>query len=404
MKTRSFVGRSLAPNVPAAWRKTLAFLLVAGLAAFAAGSGTNAAVILPAPAPIVVYQGVSVSFEQLDWLGEFPGQVLIPDSRVGVAELHFTSVASSYFVGQGSYVNLTADIGGTKQWSVQNWFVRYPTIAAMVASTPSVQFGMPVANGTPVNSLKFILTITKRPRSDGATLVPNKLAGVASVNYHVGGRNGGGSGLSTLPYTLGPWIGGKVLGGLATPGAETGRRSAGWSYAVSGGGGVSETPNGCGPGSVARAINQMTGDDEQGAYDDLYGKMGTNEETGTSDEDIVNGKNEYCEEHGHDINTELGYLGDDPGLMDDVTNALDSGGAAEALISWDGGGGHAANVTSVTPLEGGGYEITYEDDADQTDGQPANDEHTITTDADGNFDGGTVDGFITETQGGGEAG
>ena len=82
--------------------------------------------------------------------------------------------------------------------------------------------------------------------------------------------------------------------------------------------------------------------------------------------------------------------------MKEVQDALDAGCDVEILIGWSGGGGHATMVTGVTVHADGSATITYVDDPNQGDGVAENQEHTISTDASGNFGNGTVDGFMIE--------
>ena len=74
----------------------------------------------------------------------------------------------------------------------------------------------------------------------------------------------------------------------------------------------------------------------------------------------------------------------------------DDGCDIDVLIAWNGGGGHAAMITSITELANGQYEITYVDDPNQGDGKAENQEHTITVNPDGTFAGGRVFGFLVE--------
>lgn len=337
------------------------------------------------PVSTALPSGVRVEFAQLNWLGE-RREVRFPQSRVGTAKFSFDPGAAPLVAGSGAFINVVTQVpGGTRSWAVRNLFVRYPSAAHMAGSHPSVQFSLTTPNGLRVSSLAYSVSLTSSPLH-AAPSSPFAFAPVALESYHTGGFNGGGSGLSLRPLTIGPWIGPILIprGRTATTDVPADDIPA-----------VDEDTNGCAPGSVARSIAYMTGDENvQDIYDDLYEDMGTTEE-GTTDDNIVSGKAAYAEENGLDITTDLNL--DGLGSIGDAMDTLEDGGDVEILISWDEGGGHAAMVTSITDNGDGTYTITYVDDPDQGDGQAENEEHTITVNADGSFDGGTVDGFITET-------
>ncbi|HYU32641.1 MAG TPA: hypothetical protein VEW48_10805 [Thermoanaerobaculia bacterium] len=338
------------------------------------------------PVATALPSGVRVEFAQLNWLGE-GGKAGFPQSRVGTAEFSFGPEAGPLVAGNGAFINVVTQVpGGTRSWAVRNLFVRYPSAAHMEGSHPSVQFSLTTPNGLRVSSLSYSLSVTASPLN-AAPSSPLAFAPVALENYHTGGFNGGGSGLSLRPLTIGPWIGPAVI--PRGPTATTDVPADGIPP-------VDEGTNGCAPGSVARSIAYMTGDeDAQDIYDDLYDDMGTTEEDGTQIDNIVKGKAAYAEANGLDITTDLNSDGIDS--IGDAMDTLDKGGDVEILIGWDEGGGHAAMVTSITDNGDGTYTITYVDDPNQGDGKGENEEHTITVNADGSFDGGTVIGFITET-------
>jgi len=161
---------------------------------------------------------------------------------------------------------------------------------------------------------------------------------------------------------------------------------------------VDEDDNGCAPASAARSVAYLgaahgfaTGD-VQDIYDDLYDNMDT-DATGTSDDDMLSGKDKYAGDSGLPIESELVY-----GMehLDDVMDAINDGADVEILISWDPNGGHAAMITSITKFADGSYEITYVDDPTQGDDEAENEEHTIHVKPDGSFQGGRVDGFMIE--------
>ena len=362
-------------------RLPLALLAILALAAAAPPPRTTA--VAPVDAAV---SGVQVEFAQLNWLGE-GGRPGFPQSRVGTAELSFGPDAAALVTGDGGFINLVTQVpGGTRSWAVRNLFVRYPSPGHMLGSHPSVQFSLTTPNGLRVPSLFYVVSLTAMPLTS-APIGSFSSAPVPLEDYRTGGYNSGGSGLSSRPLTIGPWIGPILIpiGPTATTDVPADGIPA-----------VDEDTNGCAPGSVARSIAYMTGaENVQDIYDDLYEEMGTTEEGGTTDDNIVSGKAAYAESSGLDITTNLNL--DGLGSIGEAMETLENGGDVEILISWEGGGGHAAMVTSITDNGDGTYTITYVDDPNQGDGQAENQEHTITVNADGSFDGGKVDGFLTET-------
>ena len=366
--------------------------------------------------------GVRATFSQLNWRGA-DGKVHVPNSRVGAVDLTLTESAAELLVGRGGFVNVvTSPDGGVEQWSVRNLYLVYGSVDAMLKSSPSVQFDLTTPNGLRVESLKYSLTVTPDPLREPLAGAPRLAAAVALEGYLTGGRDGG-SELSKIPFIIGPWIGPDFFDGAI-------ERTAATSVPPDSLPAVDEGENGCAPGAVARSIKYMLDnagvecDDVQDIYDDLYEGMGTTPEDGTYDENLKKGKDAYNEKNGLGIDTEIVYLDSDGGRhaadlagrigrvarlrllpravdggidLSGVMDALDAGGDVEILISWDEGGGHVAMVTSVTCLSNGQYQITYVDDPNQGDGMAENEEHTITVNSDGSFDGGQVDGFVIET-------
>ncbi len=134
-------------------------------------------------------------------------------------------------------------------------------------------------------------------------------------------------------------------------------------------------------------------DPAQDIYGGLYGEMGTTP-SGTSDPDMLAGKRRYAAKNHLPICTELVY-----NFAEWIWYAamqLGQGADIEILISWTGGGGHAAMITSITVLPDGSAIITYVDDPTQGDGNAENKEHVIVVNPDGTFPGGRVDGFLVE--------
>lgn len=335
---------------------------------------------------------LAVGFTQLDWIGE-AGEPDIPFSRVGVAEISF-GVGETRFLEPdgGGFVNITTSLdgGATSTWSVQNLYLSYPDEAHLQESSPSVQFDLGIPNGVPLDSLAFFVSVTTEPLLD-PPVGPLGPAAVDHAGYHTGGLDNGGSGLSSLPYTIGPWVGGDFAIAFVLDTAA----------ALVGGDGVAavnEDTNGCAPGAVARSIHYLLGDPSinvQDIYNGLYGAMGTGP-NGSTMGGIIGGKQAYNDSQGLGIDTDhVDWDGDLGAIMD----ALDAGADVEIFIRWDNGAGHMAMVTGITQLSNGQYQITYVDDPHQGDGQAENAEHTITVNPDGTFAGGKVEGFLVETRG-----
>ncbi|MEM9597438.1 MAG: hypothetical protein AAGD06_24430 [Acidobacteriota bacterium] len=441
--------KKLVPSLPLRWLGVPALVLLAAALAFGATAQIDPAG-RPGPGPAqdqvldfgskAATHGVRVAFRQLNWL-DASGSVLIKDSKVGEAEVFFSDASAALFTGRGGYVNITTSVdgGATYQWSVQNLYHQYKSKALMLGSSPSVQFDLTTPNGTRVPKLLYRLSVTGAPLSSDPGS-PNARARVPLTDYLTGGR-GGGSGTSTLPYTIGPWVGPSFYPGRGVDAAPAEpQRTASTSQSGDDLPKVDEDIDGCAPGAVARSIKYMADNagvdlpDVQDIYKELYEKMGTTSPGGTSDDDIVAGKAKFAECHGLDLDTELIYLleavvietkdrvswhgrelpvsrvtqvtttaggGIDLGGIQD---ALDAGKDVEVLISWNGGGGHIGMVTSITCYDNGQYEITYVDDPNQGNGQAENEEHTETVNPDGSFGGGQIDGFLVECLNAGDGG
>jgi hypothetical protein len=375
----------------------LALVLSAAGAHAAQGPVANPVPGAPAPAPAPQQpsspppSGISIQFTQLNWLAD-DHTVRVPYSRVGVATLTFDSATATQLASQGAFFNLSTVIDGQVHNSVRNLYLYYRDAKRALASHPSVQFAIASSAGAPVSSLQFSYTLTATAVvTKVVTKQPTNVAVVLHSDYLVGGLRGGGSGLASTPDTIGDWI------GPAVPVTEVyfGETWVGTDDLPA----VSEDDEGCAPGSVARSIRYMAdnwdldGPTAQEIYGDLYRYMGTGED-GTDDDDIVAGKEDYVDDNELPIDTGS-YFWDDVDL-DDLADNLDNGGDVEVLIAWNPEGGHAAMVTSIVRLSDGTYEITYIDDGTQGDGVATNAEHTIYVDADGDFAGGSIIGFISE--------
>lgn len=332
--------------------------------------------------------------QQLNWLGEH-GEVLIPCSKVGVLRVRPDPEDLQLLADNGGgFINalFAAEGGGDPQWSIQNLYLSYPNVDYMLGSSPAVQFDLGTENGVCVAAagINVVLSATPLESAPPPELVSSS---VSVVDYHAGGRNHGGSGLSSIPFTIGPWIGCSLPSACTPSGLANTRVPSGDLPAVD------EGENGCAPGSVARSIKYMMGDDAdpaQDIYDELYDDMGTDSEEGTTDQNMLDGKIGYTDSHGLPIRSQLIYWNQIGGDLSSVMDVLGRGGDVEMLISWIPDGGHAAMVKSIVQRDDGSYEITYVDDPTQGDGTAENEEHVITVDGNGDFPGGHVDGFLVE--------
>lgn len=370
----------------------------------------------PAAAPSGT-PGVYVRFAQLNWM-ETSQKVGVPLSRVGSVELSFDARAAALLVApKGAFVNiLVSSNGKPASWAVRNLYLRYDVAGRMLQSSPSVHFDLGVANGTAVQDLRFAVSLSAKPRGKRFAALTMRKAPVAVKNYRVGGRNGGGSEKSLLPLHIGAW--GKSLlptDNVFAPVLEADTRIYPESLPA-----VEEGVNGCAPGAVARSIQYMLEQEEdwgieggaQSIYEELVEDMQTElgevpgDPGGTTDDNLVAGKEAFNERHGLPINTDVSGWGEG---VEGVAGTLEDGGDVEILISWDedgdgvSDGGHVAMVTSIVVLPDGTIQITYIDD-NQAEPGAQNDEHTIWVNPDGTFVGsdgstGWIDGFVVETFG-----
>lgn len=339
---------------------------------------------------------VDVDIAQLDWLGP-EGEAMIPSSRIFQATFSFDAdnPEDEQFLADfgGGWINLvvTSTDAADRCWAVQNLYVSFPDMDRLNSSEPSVQFGLPLENGVPVEFFEVGLTTSPVSLAEPEWDL-NGHASVEVIGYLAGGRNEGGSALASIPFDLGPWIGCPFPDTWPLYGSWTSQSAADLAA-------IDEDIDGCAPASCARSIdylsdtNDMGADAAQDMYDDLFSDMGTTSPEGTFDPNMLAGKKKYTADNGLRIDSELVY-----GMhwADYVMLAIEGGADVEILISWNPRGGHAAMITSVVLLSDGTYVITYIDDPTQGDGKAENKEHVIHVNADGSFSGGQVDGFLIE--------
>jgi len=340
-----------------------------------------------------VAESAELELRQLNWLGTPDGDIMA--SRIFEAELSFNEGDPNdlQLLQQegGGYVNIAVQAGDMfAEWAVRNVYLAYPDVERLFGSSPSFQFGLPIENGTPIGEAFVIASITPQVLEEPFPQIEGQVM-VTPDDYMTGGRVGGGTYLSDIPFTLGPLIG-SSFDSIPVDWAWVG-------ISVDDIAEVDENIDGCAPGSCARSISylgdlhDLDTEDPQDIFADLKEMMNTNRPGGTSDPDMLAGKDEYTSENGLPIESHLTY-GDDS--LQEALDAVADGCDVEILISWSGGGGHAAMVTSVTRHSDGSYTITYVDDPTQNNGEAENEEHTIKVEPDGDFAGGHVDGFLIE--------
>ncbi|HEX3044766.1 MAG TPA: hypothetical protein VHY08_08415 [Bacillota bacterium] len=157
----------------------------------------------------------------------------------------------------------------------------------------------------------------------------------------------------------------------------------------------------CVPGSITRSIQYMLslncwpmGDTAQ-MEAELARLMNTNGDgtCGTYLGNALSGKAQYASDHGLPISSTFitGMA------IQNVIDALNSGGDVEIWLNWATGGGHAAMIIAVVQYPDGSCDIYYVDDPNQGNGVAENQVHVIHVEPNGTFPGGSVWGFYIET-------
>jgi hypothetical protein len=396
----------LHPSYRPPLRLACALLVLAVLAGAGAGWAGN---------PVPIGQGVSVRFSQLNYLSDSPGGPPTNYSSVGEADFSFDSTATELL--SGVYLNVyTSTDGVNYQWEVQDLYLQVASSDELLTEAPGVHFDLGVADGTPLSSISFQVSLTSAPvggspppppppppppHQGTALSAPVTAAGTATAklplagqpvynanvttqDYHVGGFNGGGSGARPA---VGAWGGGGALAArpVAWAGAAYNQIPA-----------INEDLMGCAPGGIARSIRYMLnlrrrgGPNAQTIYQGLYNAMGTGA-NGTTGANMVNGKANWAAANGLNINTGFVNVGQ-------AMNILAGGGDVEINIAWNGGG-HVAMIVQIVAYSNGTYQITYVDDPNQGNGAAENGLHTILVAANGQILGTNawVAGLLGET-------
>lgn len=339
---------------------------------------------------------VTLDFNQLHWLND-DGSVGLQFSRVAVAQFSFAGSAKMLLdTNGGGFINVITDIGNGSGplWTIQNLYLSYPNKKQLTHAHPTVQFGLPTNNGAPVPNLVYAVSLTKKPL-DQFIAPPTVPAQVQPRDYLVGGLEQGGSGNSDLPQQIGAWVGCPDVG-MCKPNPE---KTARILIATNNVAAIDEGKMGCAPSAAARSIKYLKGDsvgDPQGIYDGLKGAMGTSPTTGTTKDNMLEGKRKYTKQNKLKIDTKM--VGWSKSGATAVMGSLNSGADVEILIKWNNQEtGHAAMVTSITKIDKDHFEVKYVDDPTQGDGKAENQEHVIIVDKDGNFPGGKITHMMVET-------
>lgn len=358
-------------------------------------TATTALTATPTATPAL--NNVEVQFTQLHWLAD-DGSVRFAYSRVGVAEFSFPRDANRLLdVNGGGFVNLVTDLGDGSgpQWSVRNLYLSYRTRRELRQARPSVQFGLPLANGTQVSHLMFMVSLTRQRLANMPNTMPRQ-AMVLARDYLVGGVEQGGSGNAEMPLTLGDWIGCANLNRCAPNTTTMGRVLVANKKIAA----IDEAKMGCAPAAAARSIKYLKGDavgDAQSIYSDLATYMGTSPTTGTTKENILSGKRKYTKDKKLKILTNLVPWSKSQIKL--LMDELNKGADVEIIIKWDNQDiGHVAMVTSITQIGKNQWQVKYVDDPTQGDGKAENQEHVITVNGDGSFAGGKITHFLVETK------
>lgn len=340
---------------------------------------------------------VNFTLSQLDWATHTgPGY---PYSRVGEAELHFTNANTEFLASNGgAYVNIALfnNVSGGIAWPVRNMYLSYPNLAALLADSPTVRFGL---GGDSAMGVPWGLTYLAVETSS-APLTTYPLVNIhTQVPVHRQVLSGGsgpivpGGGWDQLPFLLGPFI------GSLFPPSSTGSIQVPVDKIPA----INEGPNECAPASVARSVAYLEGlagsppGNPQADKDFLAFLMMTDSVFGTTDGDMLDGKNAFVEFYELPICSEIKYASDDnwEDLICDIIDMLNNGYDIEVLLAWPGGG-HAAMLTSLTKHDDGSVTIEYVDDPDQKDNMAENETHVEVFGPGGTSGGCSIDGFFCE--------
>ncbi len=395
-----------------------------------------AAALLAALAGSGVCHAATVSFSQYDWVSDSGGYTAF-NSEWGYAKMSFTQADAALFQhtdhGYRGYLNVYTEApGGGQNWAVKNVPIGFQTPADLEAREgDGFEFNLGIQRGSQaLTSLGYRVSIDPVPATSAARGIGPfpTYAGVSKQEVLLGGVgsddpldpfDAGGTGQAE-PATATNYDA-NTSGDFFNPPPAT-RAIIGWGTSSSSlvpdrnVPEVDERRNHCAPGSVTRGIHALRQlnpgmnltDDVATTQGALAANMGTTERNGTSSINrMVNGKNQYQQDRGLNIQTRVTR---NPG---DVADTLGRNGVAEMIVNWgtnDRGermGAHAVYVAEVEREYDAnnnltGYRVRAIDDPRQGDNTAANRSRWYSFRPDGTMiggpgNGGRLMGFMTET-------
>ena len=114
---------------------------------------------------------VQVAIQQADWVDR-DGQVTAANSSTAFAEFSFSQAAAEVAVGEaGAFLNLYTSIdgGATYRRAVENLFVHFDSVAALLAGHPRVLVDLGNAEGAALASVLYQVSLTRDPVGDPAS-------------------------------------------------------------------------------------------------------------------------------------------------------------------------------------------------------------------------------------------
>ncbi|MBN2534869.1 MAG: hypothetical protein JXB88_18455 [Spirochaetales bacterium] len=344
--------------------------------------------------PVSLGYGVDAYVVQFDWVLSAGGKIV--NSRVGEARFTVTPGDIKYIQeNNGAFINMAIDCDAVPGpiWIVQNMYV--PNDDTLPEIQTGAMFGMGSSGNSWENAFISVI-LSDEPFDFGShlsscTCTLFSATSIIHEDYLTGGMDGG-SGDSSIPAVITVWKGFDADADATdwTP-VSIGIVSSEGSIPA-----IDEGPNECAPAAIARSIAYMASlndepvDSPQDIKDDLADEMGTTS-SGTQKNNIIPGKNDYTDSE------DLPVDSSESTNIDTAINTLNNGGDVEIMISWTGGGGHAAMVVKIVKYADGSASITFVDDASQGNNQANNDSHTIHVNPDGSFEHGEIIGFIIES-------
>jgi hypothetical protein len=336
---------------------------------------------------------------QFDW-GDVSSGDITPNTRMGAIRFHFTDDDTSLLRASGGrFVNVVLYNNATQgaEWVVRNLYLAYPDVDRMVGQDPEATFGvgLPGANGTAWTLSIFAYSLSEAPLASPI----NTHAQWQMPEHALYAKGGLAPDVAAFvsppaPYdTIGPFD-------AFQGGGSSDIQCADICVPVSKLPKINELPNRCSPASVARSIAYMA--DQAGASlpqtpqqmsDTLAGFMQTGWVSGTTPDNMLDGKLDYTDEYELTICTSL-VLGWEDNI-EWVMERLKAGCDVEVLFPH-----HTAMLTGV--MHGSAVSvITTVDDTNQFDFTASNDVHCNVVYPDGSCPsmGGVIRGFLVECWG-----